>query len=83
VHTNRFFASRFGPGAMLIHPDEDRLVAVPDLYAELRQRLAPYADERLLAPLDPARSEAQRQLEAGDPRAACADAVERSLASRA
>jgi glutamate---cysteine ligase / carboxylate-amine ligase len=83
AHTNRFFASRFGPGARLIHPDEDRLVPVPELYAELRERLAPYADERLLAALDPAHSEAERQLAAGDPRAACADAVERSLASPA
>ena len=56
---------------------------MPELYAELRERLAPYADERKLVPLDPSRSEAERQLAAGDPRAACADAVERSIASPA
>jgi glutamate---cysteine ligase / carboxylate-amine ligase len=83
AHTNRFFASRFGPKASLIHPDEDRLVPVPELYAELVERLGPFLEGGLLAPLDPAHSEAERQLAAGDPRAACADAVERSLASRA
>lgn len=83
AHTNRFFASRFGPDASLIHPEEDRLVPVPELYAELIERLGPFLDDALLAPLDPAHSEAERQLAAGDPRAACADAVERSLASRA
>ena len=80
AHTNRFFASRFGPDASLIHPDEDRLVPVPVLYAELLERLGSFPDHGLLAPFDPAHSEAQRQLAAGDPRAACADAVERSLA---
>ncbi|HET9674641.1 MAG TPA: YbdK family carboxylate-amine ligase [Gaiellaceae bacterium] len=83
AHTNRFFASRFGPGAKLIHPDEDRLVPVPELFDDLLERIGPHADERLLAPLDASSCEADRQLEAGDPRAACADAVERSLASPA
>jgi len=83
AQTNRFFASRFGPNAKLIHPEEDRLAPVPELYGELLERLGPFLDDGLLAPLDPAHSEAERQLAAGDPRAACADAVERSLASRA
>ena len=83
AHTNRFFASRFGPSAELLHPDEDRLVPVPRLFEELLERIAPHADERLLAPLDAAHCEAERQLAAGSAREACADAVERSLASPA
>jgi glutamate---cysteine ligase / carboxylate-amine ligase len=79
--TNRFFASRFGPRAELVHPYEDRLVPVPELYAELVALVRP--DAELVAPLDPARCEADLQLEARDARAACAAVVERSLASPA
>lgn len=82
-HTNRFFASRFGPRARLIHPDEDRLVEVPRLLDELLERIAPHADTDLLSALDGRLCEAEVQLEAADARAACAGAVERSLASPA
>ena len=81
AHTNRFFASRFGPRAQLIHPNEDRLVSATELFAELRELLAPHADLVLLEPLDGSSCEADLQLAAGDPHAACGDAVERSLAS--
>jgi carboxylate-amine ligase len=80
-HTNRFFASRFGPRAQLIHPNEDRLVSAAELFVELRELVAPYADLKLMEPLEGASCEADLQLATGDPRAACADAVERSLAS--
>ena len=83
-HTNRFFAARFGPEAELVHPEEERLVPVPELYAELRERLAAVLDElggnELLDVLDPARCEAQVQLSDG-PREAAADLVRRSLES--
>jgi carboxylate-amine ligase len=79
--TNRFFASRFGPRAHLLHPYEDRLVEVPDLYAELVERVGAHADTKLLAAIDPHRCEADLQLDAGDPQAACLAVVERSLAS--
>ena len=87
VHTNRFLASRFGPAAELLHPEEDRLVPVPELYRELLDRLGPTIEElgvtRLLEPLDPERCEAELQLAAGDARAAADDLVRRSLASPA
>ena len=60
-HTNRFFASRFGPRAKLLHPVEDRLVPVPELYAELLERVGAHVDEELLEPLDPSRCEADLQ----------------------
>jgi carboxylate-amine ligase len=82
-HTNRFFASRFGPRAGLIHPYEDRLVPVPELYLELLELVAPHADLSLLEPIDPSTCEADRQLAQGDARAACRDALRRSLASPA
>jgi carboxylate-amine ligase len=82
-HTNRFFASRFGPRAQLIHPDDDRLVSASELFAELRGLVSGHADLDLLQPLDGLSCEADLQLAAGDPLAACADAVERSLASPA
>jgi carboxylate-amine ligase len=81
AHTNRFFASRFGPRAQLIHPNEDRLVSATELFGELRELVAPHADLELLEPLDGVFCEADLQLAAGDPHAACRDAVERSLAS--
>lgn len=79
--TNRFFASRFGPRARLIHPSEDRLVLASELLAELRELVSDHADPDLLEPVDGASCEADLQLAAGDGFAACADAVERSLAS--
>ena len=85
---NRWAALRFGVAAELVHPDRDRLVGVPELTEELLELVAPAAEELgsrdLLAPLDPRRCEAQRQLEvgrAGGLRAVCADVVERSLPS--
>lgn len=81
--TNRFFASRFGPRAQLVHPYEDRLVPAHELYVELVELVRPHADEELLAVLDPTRCEADLQLESRDARAACAAVVERSLASPA
>jgi carboxylate-amine ligase len=82
-HTNRFFASRFGPRASLIHPYEDRLVSVPELYRELVELVGPHADAALLHPIDPRACEADGQLALGDARAACRDALRRSLASPA
>ena len=79
-HTNRFFASRFGPRAELLHPVEDRLVPVPELYAELLERVGADVDEDLLEPLDPSRSEADLQAAEPDARAACALVVERTRA---
>ena len=80
-HTNRFFASRFGPRARLLHPYEDRVAPVTELYEELRELVAPHAEEDLLASIDPARCEADQLLACGDAMAACRDAVVRSLAS--
>jgi len=82
-HTNRFFASRFGPRARLLHPYQDRLVPVPELYGELLELVGPHADLALLEPIDPSVCEADRQLAAGDPLEACRDALRRSLASPA
>jgi carboxylate-amine ligase len=79
AQTNRFFAARFGPRAELLHPEEDRLVETPRLLEELLDRIAPHTDEGLLGPLDGASCEADLQLAAGDPRAACVDALERSF----
>jgi carboxylate-amine ligase len=82
-HTNRFFASRFGPRARLIHPYEDRLVPAAELYNELLALIEPHADLSLLEPIDPSTCEADVQLAGGDARAACRDALRRSLASPA
>jgi carboxylate-amine ligase len=53
---NRWTAARFGRDAELLHPDGSRLVSVPDLLAELLERVAPAArrlgSEGLLAPLE-------------------------------
>jgi glutamate---cysteine ligase / carboxylate-amine ligase len=67
---NRWAAARFGPEAKLIH--DGRLVSVPELFAEL-----PFEPPDL----DPTTSEAARQLAVGEPRAVCADIVERSWPS--
>jgi carboxylate-amine ligase len=83
---NRWAALRFGPEARLIHPDGDRAAGAAELAAELVEHVRPYAREQgaeeLVAGLDPARSEGERQLEVGRTRgvdAVCADLVERSL----
>lgn len=82
---NRWRALRFGPRAELIHPDEDRLVPMATLFAELLERVAPAADRLggagLLAELGAEACEADEQLAAGDARAAAAGVVELSLAS--
>jgi carboxylate-amine ligase len=66
---NRWAASRYGTEAELVHPDEDRMVPVPELTNELLERLRPAAralgNEELLATIDPMRCEAERQLEIG------------------
>jgi carboxylate-amine ligase len=76
----RWAAAHYGPRATLPHPDGDRLVDVPELAAELLARIEAPAD--LLARLDPARCEGDRQLEVGETaglRAVCADLVERTV----
>jgi hypothetical protein len=56
---------------------------VPELWAELLERVGPAADRlgtlALLESLDPTCCEADLQLAAGDPHAAAADLVRRSL----
>jgi carboxylate-amine ligase len=80
---NRWAAARFGPGAELIHPDGTRVLRVPELWAELLERVGPAAGElgtlRLLEAVDPATCEADLQLAAGNPRAAAADLVVRTV----
>jgi carboxylate-amine ligase len=84
---NRWSALRHGPRAQLAHPDDVRLVPVPELAAELVELVRPAArdlgGEELLAELDLDRCEGDRQLElgrAGDLRAVAADLVKRSVA---
>jgi glutamate---cysteine ligase / carboxylate-amine ligase len=67
---NRWAAARFGPQAELIH--DGRLLAVRDLAAELPVELPG---------LDPTTCEADLQLAAGEPQAACADIVARTWPS--
>ena len=72
---NRWAASRFGLAAELVHPDGDRTARASELAVEL----AALAGE---AGVDPARMEADRQLEVGRERgleAVCADLIERTL----
>ena len=72
---NRWSASRFGLAAELVHPDGERTVRASDLAAELATLAGVDA-------LDPARMEADRQLEVGRAdglEAVCADLVERTL----
>jgi carboxylate-amine ligase len=85
---NRWAASRFGPRAVLIHPDGERAVPARGLAEELLELVSPAARELgssdLLSALDPSGCEADRQLDVGRRdglRAVCADLVERSLAS--
>ena len=87
---NRWAALRFGPRAELVHPDGDRMASVPELAAELLDRIAPTArelgSEDLLESFDSASSEGDRQLEVGRREgleAVCADLVERTVRSNA
>ena len=83
---NRWAASRFGPAATFIHPDHGRAVEVPELAAELLERILPYArelgTEELLAAIPLDRCEGDRLLEVGRRDglpAACRDLVERTV----
>jgi carboxylate-amine ligase len=69
---NRWAAARFGPRARLIHPERDAPVGVPELYAELGQRIG-------FDGLDPSLCEADLQLGFDQAREAAADIVARSL----
>jgi glutamate---cysteine ligase / carboxylate-amine ligase len=71
---NRWAAARFGPRARLIHPEQDAAATVPDLYAELTERIE--GDPGV----DPTTCEGDMQLAFADPHAAARDLVERSLA---
>ena len=83
---NRWAASRFGPRATFIHPDDGRAVEVPELAAELLERIRPYArelgTEELLDAIPLDRCEGDRLLEVGRHEgleAACRDLVERTV----
>ncbi len=81
---NRWAAARFGPEATLIHPlDPERTGKASALGAELLELVEPAArrlgGEGLLAALDPASCEAELQLASGDPHAAAAGIVARSV----
>ncbi|MGH3103090.1 MAG: carboxylate-amine ligase [Gaiellaceae bacterium] len=83
---NRWAAARFGPSAELIDPSGTRRLPASELAWELLELIARAAEELgtgdLIAALDPAGCEADRQLEVGRERglgAVCADLVERSL----
>jgi gamma-glutamyl:cysteine ligase YbdK (ATP-grasp superfamily) len=85
---NRWAASRFGPRANLVHPDGESLVPAAELGVELLELVAPavrdLGSEALLARLDPARCEGDRQLEVGRVDglpAALADVVARTVGS--
>jgi carboxylate-amine ligase len=85
---NRWSALRFGTGAELIHPDGTRLATVNELTEELLALVRPLAERLgtlgLLEAIDPARSEAERQLQVGSVEgleAVCADLVGRTLSS--
>jgi glutamate---cysteine ligase / carboxylate-amine ligase len=87
---NRWAASRLGPRARLVHPDEERVAEASELAAELLERLEPVAahlgSEQELRALDPSTCEADLQVVVGREHglpALCADLVERSLASPA
>jgi gamma-glutamyl:cysteine ligase YbdK (ATP-grasp superfamily) len=80
---NRWSAARFGPRAKLIHPDGSSYVPAAELGAELLELVRPAAralgGAEVLARLDPARCEADLQLEQESAEAAAADLVTRSL----
>ncbi|MGZ4309792.1 MAG: carboxylate-amine ligase, partial [Gaiellaceae bacterium] len=81
---NRWAALRFGPRAELIHPDGERLARASELGAELLELVEPAARElgsaELLARIDPAACEGDRQLEVG--RAESVEAVVADVAAR-
>jgi glutamate---cysteine ligase / carboxylate-amine ligase len=85
---NRWAALRFGPRALLVHPEADRAELAADLCAELIERVRPAArdlrSEALLDALDLSRCEGDRQLAIGRRsglRAVCQDLVARSIPS--
>lgn len=82
----RWAAAHHGPRASLPHPDGERMLDVPELAADLLARVTPAARRLgtadLLAALDPARCEGDRQLEVGDAgglQAVCAALVESTV----
>ena len=80
---NRWAAARFGPRAELLHPDGRRVASAAAVGAELVERVRPHADalggRRLLDAVEPARCEADRQLEFETAAEATADLVARTL----
>jgi carboxylate-amine ligase len=83
---NRWAASRFGPRARFIHPDGGHAVDVPDLAAELLERIRPYArelgTESFLDSIPLDRCEGDLLLEVGRRdglEAACRNVVERTV----
>jgi carboxylate-amine ligase len=83
---NRWAALHDGPRAKLVHPYRHEVVPAADLAEELLELVRDAARElatvELLEPLDPARCEADRQLEVGRAQgleAVCADLVERTV----
>ena len=73
---NRWAAARFGPRATLLHPERDGFAGVPELYAELVERIG------VVPGFDPATCEGDRQLAVGRAeglRAVCADLAARSV----
>ncbi|HZQ03381.1 MAG TPA: YbdK family carboxylate-amine ligase [Gaiellaceae bacterium] len=81
---NRWAAARFGPGAVLIHPDGSRTATAAELGRELLDLVEPAArrlgSADVLAVLDPAVCEAELQSRFTSPAEATADLVARSLA---
>ena len=83
---NRWAASRFGPRATLIHPDDGSAIEAPELAAELLEAIRPYARElgtvELLDAIPLDRCEGDRLLEVGRRdglEAACRDLVDRTV----
>jgi glutamate---cysteine ligase / carboxylate-amine ligase len=71
---NRWAAARFGPAAELIHPDGERTSSVPELWAELCERIG------LESSIDPSRCEADEQAAVAGAHEATAGLVARTLA---
>jgi carboxylate-amine ligase len=71
---NRWAASRFGPRAMLIHPNEDRAASVAELYGELVGLIG------VDPGFDGTTCEGDGQLEVGAPHEVAADLVTRTVA---
>jgi glutamate---cysteine ligase / carboxylate-amine ligase len=83
---NRWAASRFGSRATFVHPDTGQAVEVPELAAELLERIRPYArelgTEHLLEAIPLNRCEGDLLLEVGRRDgllAACRDFTERTV----